>query len=112
MSTTTKRLPPSPVSLNLFALAARYDWEIKQGDVDTAFLSSDMNCDLWAAIPNWFDVDPSEFERENMSEDEVLLRLKKLTGYTIRKVQKGMPGIPQGPTCSTRKRAPSSPSLS
>ena len=54
--------------LAVFALAARYDWEIKQGDVTTAFLSSDMDCDLWAAVLNWFDVDSSEFEREDMSE--------------------------------------------
>jgi len=87
----------------LFALAARYDWEIKQGDVATAFLSSDMDCDLWAAVPNWFDVDSSEFEREDMSEDEVALRLKKLSGYTIRKVQKGVPGIPQGPRLFHKK---------
>ena len=32
---------------------------------------------FWAAVPNWFDVDPSEFEREDMSEDEVALRMKK-----------------------------------
>ena len=63
-----------------FALAAKLDWEIKQGDVHTAFLCSDMDAVVYAAVPNWFKVGANGSE----------------TGYTIRRLLKGVPGIPQG----------------
>ena len=30
----------------VLALAAKYDWEVKQGDVNTAFLCADMDTDV------------------------------------------------------------------
>jgi hypothetical protein len=66
----------------LLAKAAKFDWEAKQGDVDTAFLGSDVESDseIWVAVPNWFCKNATGLE----------------TGYTIRRVLKGVPGIPQG----------------
>ena len=63
------------------ALAAKYDWEAKQGDVNTAFLCADMDTDVYIVVPNWFCSDATGKE----------------LGYTIRKLLKGVPGIPQGP---------------
>ena len=63
------------------AVAAKYDLEIKQGDVNTAFLSADMDTEVYVAVPNWFRHDATGSE----------------LGYTIRKLLKGVPGIPQGP---------------
>ena len=68
--------------LRLFlALATHFDWEIKQGDVSTAFLAADMDSDVTVALPNWFRADATGAE----------------TGYTLRKLIKAVPGIPQGP---------------
>jgi hypothetical protein len=64
----------------MFATTAKLDWEAKQGDVDTAFLCSDMDSELYAAVPNWFRKDATGTE----------------TGFTIRRVLKGVPGIRQG----------------
>jgi hypothetical protein len=63
-----------------FCMTAMYDWECKQGDVRTAFLCSDMDTLVHAAVPNWFRCDATGQE----------------TGYTIRQLLKGVPGIPQG----------------
>jgi hypothetical protein len=64
----------------LLALAAKFDWEVKQGDVDTAFLCSDVDSEMYVAVPNWFCKDATGSE----------------TGFTIRRLLKGVPGIPQG----------------
>ena len=64
----------------LLAMAAKFDWEVKQGDVDTAFLCSDMDAEVFVAVPNWFCKDATGAE----------------TGFTIRRLLKGVPGIPQG----------------
>ena len=69
------------------AFAAKFDWEIKQGDVRTAFLCSDMDTVVHAAVPNWFRADANGTE----------------TGYTIRRLLKGVPGIPQGPRLFHKK---------
>ena len=96
-------IPCLTVLRKLIALAARYNWEIKQGDVATAFLSADMDCELYAAVPNWFDADTGEFARLDMSMDDVWSRLKQLAGYSLRKVEKGVPGVPQGPRLFYKK---------
>ena len=70
-----------------FALAAKFDWDIKQGDVRTAFLCAEMDTEVYAAVPNWFRVDATGTE----------------TGYTIRRLLKGVPGIPQGPRLFHKK---------
>ena len=38
----------------ILALAAKYDWEVKQGDVNTVFLCADMDTDVYILVPNWF----------------------------------------------------------
>ena len=43
----------------LFALAAKFDWEIDQGDVSTAFLASDMDTEVYVRLPAGFNADPS-----------------------------------------------------
>jgi hypothetical protein len=65
----------------LLAMAALFDWEIKQGDVSTAFLAADMDAEVIVAVPNHFREDATGAE----------------TGYTLRKLLKAVPGIPQGP---------------
>ena len=73
---------PCLSSLRFFlALATKHDWDVWQGDVSTAFLASDMDTDLFMAVPNWFCENPTGAE----------------TGYTIRKALKAIPGVPQGP---------------
>jgi hypothetical protein len=74
----------------LFALAAEQDWEIKQGDVATAFLSADMDTEIYVRVPNWFKKDATGHE----------------TGYTVRRLLKGVPGIPQGPRLFYKKTNP------
>ena len=71
----------------LLAMTARYDWEAQQGDVNTAFLSADMDTELYAAVPNWFDAAPDELGIDDMTVDEVMSRLKQLAGYSLRKVE-------------------------
>ena len=63
------------------AITAKYDLEAKQGDVNTAFLSADMDTEVYVAVPNWFRLDATGSE----------------LGYTVRRLLKGIPGIPQGP---------------
>jgi len=66
----------------MLAMAAKYDWEVKQGDVDTAFLSSDVDSavKIYVLVQNWF--------CKNATGKE--------TGFSIRQLLKGVPGIPQG----------------
>jgi hypothetical protein len=70
-----------------FAMAARHDWDIWQGDVSTAFLAADMDTDLYMAVPNYFNKSPTGSE----------------TGFTIRKALKAIPGVPQGPRLWSKK---------
>ena len=60
---------------------AKNNWEGKQGDVNTAFLASNMDTDVKVTVPNYF--------RKGATGREV--------GFTIRQLLKGVPGIPQGP---------------
>ena len=72
----------------LFALAAKFDWEIKQGDVETAFLCADMDTEVYVSIPCWFS--------ENQSKH-------RARGFTIHRLLKAVPGIPQGPRLYHKK---------
>jgi hypothetical protein len=74
-------VPGVPVIRILFCIAAKNDWEIKQGDVGTAFLAPDMDTELYVNVPNYFCENPEA----------------ALPGSTIRRLLKGVPGIPQGP---------------
>ncbi len=81
---------PVPVTATIrlmFAIAAKFDWEIKQGDAKTAFLGSDLDTELYILVPKWFSADPDP----------------DATGYTIHQVLKGIPGIPQGPRLFHKK---------
>ena len=64
----------------LLILAVLLGWCIVQGDVHTAFLSADMDTLVYVIIYNWFKCNATGKE----------------TGFTIRKLLKGVPGIPQG----------------
>lgn len=82
-------VPAITVLRILFALSAKYNWKIKAGDVHTAFLLSPMDSDVWVIVPNWFVRNPSGAE----------------TGYSIRKLLRGVPGIPQGPRLFHKKES-------
>jgi hypothetical protein len=71
----------------LIAIGTKYDWEMLQGDVETAFLASDMDAEIYVAIQKVFSEDPDP--------DAV--------GVTYHRVLKGVPGIPQGPRLFHRK---------
>ena len=66
----------------LFALGAKNNWEIKQGDVATAFLCASMDTEVYVSIPKWFSNNPAEHRAK---------------GFTIHRLLKAVPGIPQGP---------------
>jgi len=83
-------VPCATVLRFFFSLAAKYDWEIKQGDVRTAFLMSEMDTEVYVAVPNWFRPDIEE-------------QPEPMHGYGIHQMLKGVPGIPQGPRLFNRK---------
>lgn len=75
---------PVPVATTiriLLALAAKFGWNIKQGDIATAFLAADMDTEVYIMVPSWFTDNPDP----------------AATGYTLHRLLKGIPGIPQGP---------------
>jgi Reverse transcriptase (RNA-dependent DNA polymerase) len=46
-----------PISYKaIFALAAAYDWELKQMDVKTAFLYGNIDKDIWIDLPTGYRV--------------------------------------------------------
>jgi len=62
--------PGKPVTLrSLFAVATKYKCKLFSGDVETAFLASPMDCEVWVKMPPYW------------RQDDQL---------------KGVPGIPQG----------------
>jgi transposase InsO family protein len=75
----------------LFALAAKFDWEIKQGDVATAFLQSDMDTEVYVTLPKAFR-ERSKTAAMAASQGRIYYRLLK-----------GVPGIPQGSRLFSKK---------
>ena len=71
----------------LIALGTKSDWEMKQGDVPTAFQQSDIDTDIWAF--------PSEAFRHFSKKLQAMER-KHGKGKVAVKVAKSLPGIPQG----------------
>jgi len=68
----------------VIAVAVKRDWEIFSGDVETAFLTPDIDTEIWVKMPPLYgpgDGDVDETERGKTQ---------------IRKLLKGVPGIPQG----------------
>jgi histone deacetylase 1/2 len=67
----------------LFAYATKYSCHLKAGDVETAFLTADMDCEVWAKMPPFWGND-------NEAIDVTMPTMKP------RLLIKGVPGIPQG----------------
>ena len=76
------------------ALATWRDWEIWQGDVETAFLGADMDIELYAKVPNWC---------SEKHVDELSAGAELASGFTFRLVKKAIPGCPQGPRLFRKK---------
>jgi len=72
-----------PTVRALLAFAAKNDLELLAGDVETAFLTSDMDCELYVKMPPFW-AEPEE----KISEKNASTRPRLLV--------KGVPGIPQG----------------
>jgi len=75
----------SPVAKNttiraVLAVATKYDMELFGGDVETA----DIDTDIWVTMPPFY------------GEDGTKIDGKSSGVRTIRKLLKGVPGIPQG----------------
>jgi histone deacetylase 1/2 len=67
----------------VLAVATKYGCKLKAGDVETAFLTADMDCEVWVKMPSFWGPDD-----------------KQITGQRYeckpRRLLKGVPGIPQG----------------
>ena len=72
----------------LLALAAKFDWEIKQGDVHTAFLSAEMDAEVYVRVPSYFTDNPDP---------------DKPVHHTIHRLLMAIPGCPQGPRLWNKK---------
>ena len=80
-NSTFATVPRLTTLRTLLALAAKFDWEIKQGDIATAFLSAEMDCEVYCTLPHGFNAEGGEKDKS----DRRVYRLLK-----------GVPGIPQG----------------
>jgi hypothetical protein len=67
----------------LLAIAANKDWELVLGDVKTAFLASKMDTEVYITLPPAFNNNKS-------------LNLPDRNSVTFHRLNKGVPGIPQG----------------
>ena len=67
----------------VFAIATKHGCKLKAGDVETAFLTADMDCDVWVKMPTFWGrgSDAITGERQDLPP---------------RRLLKGVPGIPQG----------------
>ncbi len=67
----------------LLAVAAKHKCLLFSGDVETAFLTAEMDCDVYVRMPPYWGSDDGRVAPED-------------TQVQIRKLLKGVPGIPQG----------------
>lgn len=67
----------------LLAVATKYKCLLKAGDVETAFLTAKMDCEVWVRMPPFWGNDASAISSDNQPLPPCLLL-------------KGVPGIPQG----------------
>jgi transposase InsO family protein len=67
----------------VFALAAKYGCQLKGGDIETAFLTADMDCEVWVKMPAFW----------GRGDEPITGEYKDLVP---RRLLKGVPGIPQG----------------
>ena len=65
------------------SLVSKYDLELLPFDVKTAFLSADMDTEVYVHLPPAFNNDPA-------------LQLDAKPSTTVHRLLKGVPGIPQG----------------
>ena len=75
----------------VFAVATKYG--CSKCDVETAFLTVDMDCEVWVRMPSlWGDGDDEITGDTSMTQPRRLL--------------KGVPGIPKAAVCTTRPSKP------
>jgi hypothetical protein len=67
----------------VFAFATKHGCKLKAGDIETAFLSADMDCEVWVKMPTYWG-----------HGDEAITGEKQ--DLPLRRLLKGVPGIPQG----------------
>lgn len=67
----------------LLAIATKYNCVLNSGDVETAFLSAKMDCEVWVRMPPYWGPDGGSVSQNN-------------TPLPPRLLLKGVPGIPQG----------------
>ena len=67
----------------VFATATKYGCQLKAGDIETAFLSADMDCEVWVHMPPYWGRGDGSITGEKL-------------GVPPRRLLKGVPGIPQG----------------
>ena len=73
-----------PVTLrSLFAVATKHRRKLFSGDVETAFLTSPMDCEVWVRMPPYWGKDEEPITGT-------------LSDRPPRRLLKGVPGIPQG----------------
>jgi histone deacetylase 1/2 len=74
-----------PMTLRaVLAIATKYGCKLKSGDVETAFLASDMDCEVWVKMPMFWGKGTDTITGGAREE------------LPPRKLLKGVPGIPQG----------------
>jgi len=79
----------SPVAKNttiraVLAVATKYDMHLFSGDVETAFLTPDIDTEIWVTMPPFYGQDGVQIDGGSSG------------ARTVRKLLKGVPGIPQG----------------
>lgn len=67
----------------VLAFATKHSCSLKSGDVETAFLTSDMDCEAYIKLPPFWGAENEEITTDNVAQKPRLLL-------------KGVPGIPQG----------------
>ena len=67
----------------VLALATKFSLQLKAGDVETAFLTAAMDCEVWVKMPAFWGRGDGEISRTKCD-------------LAPRRLLKGVPGIPQG----------------
>ena len=75
----------------LLALATKFNWEIKQGDVGTAFLCTDLDTEIYITMP------------KAVLAHNKAVATAEAEGKTVYRLLKGVPGIPQGSRLFSKK---------
>ena len=68
----------------VLAVATKYGCKLKAGDIETAFLSANMDCEVWVHMPPFWGRDDGSITAASKSQSQPPRRLLK-----------GVPGIPQ-----------------